>query len=1782
MLTFQDIDLLDELYQSEDSIVFKGYEKTNKQNVIVKVLKEDFPSMNLVAQFNGEYDITNKHDLQGIRRVLNKRKVQNKHVLVLEYIDGVTIQQYIANQVLDVAAFLKLAIRFAEVLAEIHQAGIIHKDINPKNVIVTTDNKIKIIDFGVATSVKRELQSHSNLYILEGTLAYMSPEQTGRMNRSVDYRSDLYSLGVTFYEMLTGQLPFVSDDAMELVHCHIAKYAKPIHEIRKDIPKALSDVVAKLMEKNAENRYQSAYGLQMDLINCLKQWQTKRTISLEKLASQDVYNIFHIPEKLYGRQAEIDQLLTIFNRTTQGNKEMVLVSGRSGIGKTSLVSEIHKPMTEKNAYFIKGKFEQFQRDLPYNAIIQAFNDLASQILAEPIEKLEIWKNEILASVGDNGQVLLDVLPKFEFIIGKQNAVVELAPSERQNRFNNVFQTFIRNICKPEHPLILFIDDWQWADMASLNLLKLLMTDAQSHALLVIGAYRDNEVDTSHPFALMLEDIKKVRGTIQNIVLTPLSKEVVNQLVAETLHTTPDEVESLADLIYKKTNGSPFFVNQFLGELYERNFLNFDAEQRGWLWDFEQIQDLKSTDNVVELLVNKIQRFNPETQNVLQLGACIGNNFPLKVLSYINNKDQITTLNELREAIEEGVVLPIRGNMKAVSEETIDANVYFKFLHDNVEQAAYSMITNTLRQQTQLKIGRMVQEKSTEAYVEEFLFDITNYFNAGRFFISDETEKQQVAQLNLRAAKKAKEAAAYKSALKYLDIAEEILGEEIWQTDYQTAYALHKEKGENYFLIGEFANSDTYLNIALEKTTNIFDKVDVLKIKIAQLSGQGQFQEGTRTTGIALRMLGNDFPDLDNKEAVQNAIGQAIGEAFQKMEGRTIESIYDLPYAEDLRVQKTIELLIISLEMVVIGSPDLVPLFAGHTINTILKNGLTEFASFAFSFWGMVLTGGFKKYQEAYQFSELSFKIENNKYPNKALRAKLCHINAYFSILSKHISAGGKMNREGYYHGLENGDFIYCSYAIAVEPRFIIPCNLEEAAAAVEKAISFLKSINNEIVVLVMEGYKGFIETLQGNYENHFDFSHGDFKEQTLTDVFEKNAPLLYAIYKRYRLLNYLIYEDYQLGLAELQTRWTWINILGGLDFALKVDFHLVSAFVVAELFAKATAEEKVKYLEIVEESIAEISLLAAVCEINFEAAHLAAKATKARLQNQHSEAMDLFDEAIAMAQKHEIPQHEALITEAAARFYAARNKTDIAKLYYQKAHHAYKIWGAEGKCMQLETEYPTFVLRKANYVQQTKIKSTNTNTKTLHAGTQASIHTGTHIRTMHRGGGMSSLDFNSIMKATQAISGEIRTEHLLSKMIDILIENAGAERGVLIQEDDHRHLVVNAEGHIASTEIRLLQATPIEKADLPLSIIRYVERTKETLVLDEAMKDRRFAQDTYIGSKQAKSIYCSPITIHGKVKAILYLENNLSSYVFDEQNTQILSVLSGQIAISLENSSLYTNLEQKVEERTKELNKKHEELSEKNARITDSVRYALNIQAAILPLESEMSRLFPQHFVIYKPKDIVSGDFYWIGEIANHKLLAVVDCTGHGVPGAFMSMLGNSLLNQIVNSNHITSPASILTNLHEGISKVLKQEETENKDGMDVCLCSFETTENNQTKVTFAGAKRPVYYMLNGELQEIQGNRYSIGGILRNTQRNYQNNQIILPTGSLVYLSTDGFTDQANQSRDRFSMLRLRAFIAQHGKLEITRQKEILLSEWEYFRQNTEQRDDVTLIGVMV
>ncbi|MBC1220656.1 AAA family ATPase, partial [Nostoc sp. UCD120] len=541
---------------------------------------------------------------------------------------------------------------------------IIHKDIKPQNIIVNLATcQVKIIDFSISSLLFQEKPKLSNPGLLEGTLAYMSPEQTGRMNRSVDYRTDFYSLGVTFYEMLTGQLPFSATDPMELVHCHIAKQPIAVEQLNPQIPQVISAIIMKLLSKTAEGRYQSAFGIKADLETCLDQLEQTNSITKFAIGQHDHSSQLQIPEKLYGREAEINILMNAFEKVNQGNKELILVAGYSGIGKSALVNEIHKPVIKHRGYFIAGKFEQFQRNIPYASLIQAFQELMQQLLTDSEAQLSTWKEKLLEALVPNAQIIIDVIPELELIIGKQTEVPQLASAEAQNRFNLVFQKFINVFAQKEHPLVVFLDDLQWADLASLKLIQLLITDAEIQYLLLIGAYRDNEVDASHSLMLVLQEIEKNSSNVQIVHCQNLKITHVCQLVSDTLKSNLENSKELAKLIFNKTAGNPFFINQLLKFVHQEKLLLFDFITAQWQWDIQHIQMLGITDNVVELMIGKIQKLKDSTQNILKIAACIGNRFNLNILSCVNEKSPNDTALEIWEALQAGLILPLSDNYK---------------------------------------------------------------------------------------------------------------------------------------------------------------------------------------------------------------------------------------------------------------------------------------------------------------------------------------------------------------------------------------------------------------------------------------------------------------------------------------------------------------------------------------------------------------------------------------------------------------------------------------------------------------------------------------------------------------------------------------------------------------------------------------------------------------------------------------------------------------------------------------------------------------------------------------------------------------------------------------------------------------------------------------------------------------------------------------------------------------------------------------------------------------
>ena len=691
-LNFPGYSIRSQIYEGERTVVYKGIRDTDKMPVVIKLMLSEYPSFSEIIQFRNQYSIAKNIDIPGIVKPLSLETYHNGYALVMEY-GGISLKEWVKNNsvetryIASLDDFLVVAIKIATILDGLHRNRVIHKDIKPANILINPETKqVKIIDFSISSLLPRETQQLQNINGLEGTLAYISPEQTGRMNRGIDYRTDFYSLGVTFYELLTGELPFLSDDPTELVHCHIVKQAASVNSINQKIPVIISDIIAKLMAKNAEDRYQSALGLKHDLETCLYAYKETGNIAGFELGSKDISDCFLIPEKLYGREKEVETLLSVFDKVSAGATEIMLVAGFSGIGKTAVVNEVHKPIVRQRGYFIKGKYDQFQRNIPLGGFVQAFRDLMGQLLSESDATILEWKSKILDAVGENGQVIIEVIPELERIIGKQKPAPELSGNAAQNRFNLLFQKLTQVFTSVEHPLVIFLDDLQWADSASLKLMELLMTD--TGYLLLIGAYRDNEVNPVHPLMLTLDEIVKAKTSFNTITLCPLDKTDLNYLIADTLSCSVELALPLTEIIYKKTQGNPFFSNQFLKSLYEDGLIIFNFDTRYWECDIAKVRSLALTDDVIEFMALQLQKLPPETQDILKLAACIGNQFDLETLAVICQKTEVDTGVNLWKALQEGLILPTNELYKFYQTESKELVINSEFTRSSTTSCIF--------------------------------------------------------------------------------------------------------------------------------------------------------------------------------------------------------------------------------------------------------------------------------------------------------------------------------------------------------------------------------------------------------------------------------------------------------------------------------------------------------------------------------------------------------------------------------------------------------------------------------------------------------------------------------------------------------------------------------------------------------------------------------------------------------------------------------------------------------------------------------------------------------------------------------------------------------------------------------------------------------------------------------------------------------------------------------------------------------------------------------------
>ncbi|MBD2312965.1 AAA family ATPase [Desertifilum sp. FACHB-1129] len=1493
-------DITEQIYAGSRTLVYRAVCQTDRTPAIIKLLKHEQPSFNELVQFRNQYTITQNLNIPGIVQPWSLEPYCNGYALVMEDFGGISLQQLTQGRSLPVEQFFAIALQLADILHQLHQCRVIHKDLKPANILIHPETQqVKLIDFSIASLLPRETQEIQSPNVLEGTLSYLSPEQTGRMNRGIDYRSDFYSLGVTFFELLTGQLPFQSHDPMELVHCHLAKQPPSACDVNPELPLMLGEIICKLMAKNAENRYQSALGLKYDLMQCQQTGQSGDKSTRFELGQRDVSDRFLISEKLYGREQEVETLLEAFGRVANGASELLLVAGFSGIGKTAVVNEVHKPITRQNGYFIKGKYDQFNRNIPFSAFVQAFRSLMGQILSASDIELARWKEEILATVGENGQVLIEVIPELEYIIGSQPPVIELVGSASQNRFNLLFGKFIQIFTKKEHPLAIFLDDLQWADSASLNLLKLLMSESETGYLLVLGAYRDNEVFPAHPLMLTLNEIRQQGVNLNTIMLAALNESDITCLIADTLQCSNNIAAPLSHLIYQKTQGNPFFTIQFLYGLYEEECIIFNPSSGYWQCDLTQVRQLALTDDVVEFTIRRLQRLPEATQQVLKLAACIGNRFDLETLAVVCEATPESVAADLWRSLQDGLVIPENSTYKFFQgkghdvEAVDNITVSYLFLHDRVQQAAYSLIPETLRQATHYQIGKLLLANVSPEEQGSKIFAIVNHLNEGFVLHQSQEERSELLQLNLIAGRRAKESTAYGVAVNYFTVAKSLLPDDSWQQCYEKTLDVYFNLAEVKYLSGDFQSSLVIIETISSFARQQVERAEAFNLAILMFTLQGQYLQALEYGQKALSCLNFDLSEIDLPEKLESY----QREIELKLGNRPIEQLVDEPEATDPEKRLIIKILNnLIVPVYVLQKGELYFIVALSMVSVSLNFGVVAESGNGFSAYGMYLGFYQRNYQSGYEFGVLAESLAK-RFKQAENLCKACYMLGN-NLLSwvRPLRCSVPIFDRGLVAGLQSGEMVFSGNLLMYKllNPFYAGESLLEIQQNLPEYLEFCaKKLNYQLPVDVLSGLNMALAELTASGAENL-----PTEQQHLEVCKNNNSDYAICHYLLLKTKILCFYGRYEEALKSAQGAEELVGTIIGKYQVAAINFY--QSIALAEYCRVHALGLDNSYIQKVKSNQAQLSLWAASCPENFAHKYDLVNALLSVLSGQKTEAIELFDSAITGAEINGYLQEKALASELAGKFCLEWGKQKFAAGYIQEAYYCYEKWGAKAKIIELEKCYPqllTLILqptRSTLSINETIIPLVTANS-TTEATSSSSVS--------------DTLDLTAVLKAFHTISSEIEFEKLLSSLLKIIIENAGADKCVLMLWRDS-HLLIK--GSITQeTQPVVLQNIRVEESqNIPHKLIYKVKHSHQTVVLMDATADPILANDPYIVRQQPQSILCSPILHQRKLMGILYLENSLIRGAFTSDRVEILNLICAQAAISLENARLYESAQE--------------------------------------------------------------------------------------------------------------------------------------------------------------------------------------------------------------------------------------------------------------------------------
>lgn len=1483
----------EEICRSTKSVLYRAKRIKDDHIVLLRLSPVEYPGPSDLSRLHHEYEMTKSLAITGIVKPFALEEYDKGVMLVYENTAGISLGNRLTGS-MEIKVFLEVAISLSQIVHELHQAHIIHKDINPHNILIDPDtNAIKLTGLGIASILPRENPSIANPGIIEGTLPYISPEQTGRMNRSIDYRSDFYSMGASFYEMLCGTPPFPGSDPGSLVHCHMAKAPVPPAQMNPAIPGIVSDIIIRLLAKTPEERYQSASGLKSDMEKCLTQIRTQGGIDRFVLQQDDIVETFNIPQKLYGRQREIDILLHTFEQVSEGKTKVMMVSGYAGVGKTSLIQEIYKFILLKGGYFISGKFDQFHCNEPYSALVHTFQDLVRQLLTENEAALGQWREKLNLALGPNGQIIIDVIPEVEMVIGPQPAVLNMGPVEAQNRFNRVFQEFIKVFCKPEHPLVIFLDDLHWIDVATLKLIEQVISNRQAGYLFLIGAFRSNKIPLNHPLHNVMDHLRDHGEYMSELKLAPLNREQTADLLADTLHCDPASTLPLAELVERKTAGNPFFMKQFLQTLYEKKLFEFNVASRCWHWELSRIQNSEMTDNVVDLMVGKIRQMPRETQSVLKMAACIGNRFDLKTLAIVNGKPANQTIQDLWPAIKEDLIFSTSDLEVAATVfetdvlnamlKTEQGNPILRFKHDRVQQAAYLLIQGKQKKIVHLKIGRLISESLESGELNEKIFSVVHHLNYASELITDEQERKNLARLNLTAGIKAKSSAAYEPALKYLEAGVSLLNEQSWQDHYELTFNLHKHMAEAQYLNQSFEKSEQLAALVLTRAGTDIEKAEVYRMLIVQYTLRANYVEAYAVGRKALWLLGIRIPEKGQTD-IRPMLDKHVAQIMEKIGSRPIASLVEAP---GLTVPDKIIAAKLLSDMLPLGFFLDLNLFSYLTITLVelsLQYGYVPDCSYGFACFGrLLITRG--EYKRGYEFGLLGMQL-SEKFNDLGQKCRCHNSFANFVMLwQRHIRWTNTLNTEAYQAGLQSGEFQFAGYSVCniLFNLFYEGHNLEKILSLCAQYEPFVLTTRNHIarggIAVVRWTLLNLIHPPEGEFgsiDTAFKLDTHFKKKQYIKSNF-----MVACHYQTYIAQLFYHYGKPEQALPHIQNAAETLDYVAGSVITAKHNFYY--SLILSALCDTANADTRNTYRKQLVQNQQQMEIWSNICEANFLHKYLLIAAETARISNNDCDATILYDRAVETAQKNGFIHDEALANELAAKFWLQKGHEAFATTYMRKAVYAYRIWGADGKVQHLKKSY-------------------------------AAVLNGTDSDKPAKGETSSDIiDLATFIKASQAITSEIVLDKLLTKLTWILIENAGAQRGLLILKsgDD---LFIEADGDIDKETVAVLQSLPLEQGqNISPRIIKYVARTLEYLVLNNTSEEGLFAAAPHAVKSDAKSIVCGPILHKSKLVGIFYLENRLISSAFTPDRVEILKLLAASMAISIENARLYTNLESQAE-----------------------------------------------------------------------------------------------------------------------------------------------------------------------------------------------------------------------------------------------------------------------------